>query len=317
MYCSHHSRSGSGPSLIRPPSVRHAVQTLALAAALAACGADVGETTRHGIEVRDGTGAVVRLDSPATRIASLLPPATEWIVAMGAADRLVARTDYDRDPALRHLPSVGGGLTPSVEWLAARRPDVVVAWPDGPTRSLVSRLGAMGIAVYAAPAETIDEALAIALDLGRLVGRETAADSAVAAVHAGLAHVRRSVLDRPAPSVLFLIGLDPLTAAGPGTFVDQLISAAGGRNVLTDLPVHWPPVSLEEIVRRDPDIILVGTVHGIEVETLRRRPGWRALAAVQAGRVHSVDPDVVNRWGPHLHESAQLLADLIHGPELP
>lgn len=289
----------------------------ALAAALAACGTDTGASGGHGIEVTDRTGAVVRLDGAATRIASLIPPATEWVVAMGARDRLVARTDYDRDPALQHLPSVGGGLTPSVEWLAARRPDLVVAWPDGPTRSMVSRLGAMGIPVYAAPAESIDEALAIATDLGRLLGRESAADSAVAAVRTGLADVRLSVRDLPAPSVLFLIGLDPLTAAGPGTFVDQLISAAGGRNVLSDLAVHWPPVSLEEIVRRDPDIVVVGTVHGIEVETLRRRPGWRALAAVQAGRVHSVDPDVVNRWGPHLHESARLLADLLHGMELP
>jgi iron complex transport system substrate-binding protein len=286
---------------------------LALLAGLGACGAPDGGPTQGGIQVTDGTGAAVRLEEPARRVASLMPPATEWVVAMGAADRLVARTDYDRAPALQHLPSVGGGLSPSVEWLAARRPDLVVAWPDGPNRSLVSRLSAMRIPVYAAGAETIEDAFQIAYDLGRLLGREAAADSTVAAVRSGLAGVERRVQGRPAPTVLFLIGMDPLTASGPGTFVDELVRAAGGRNVLADLTLHWPPVSLEEIVRRDPDIILVGTVRGVDLETLRSRPGWRTLSAVRAGRVHSVDPDAVNRWGPQLHESAGLLAALIHG----
>jgi iron complex transport system substrate-binding protein len=279
---------------------------------MVACGAEGDGAHDGGVAVRDGTGQVVRLAEPASRVASLMPPATEWIVAMGAADRLVTRTDYDRAPALQHLPSVGGGLDPSVEWLAARRPDLVVAWPDGPTRSMVSRLAAMDIPVYAAGAETIEDALSIAVDLGRLLGREAAADSAVAAVRAGLAAVELGARGRPSPTVLFLIGLDPLTASGPGTFVDQLVHAAGGRNVLADLTLHWPPVSLEEIVRRDPDVILVGTVRGIDLATLRARPGWRTMRAVRDGRVHSVDPDVVNRWGPHLHESAGLLADLIH-----
>jgi iron complex transport system substrate-binding protein len=297
LFSSHHSRAA----------------VLALLVVLGACGAEPDRAGHGGIEVTDGTGQIVRLGEPARRVVSLMPPASEWIVAMGAADRLVARTDYDRAPALQHLPSAGGGLSASVEWLAARRPDLVIAWPDGPTRSLVSRLSAMRIPVYAAGAETIDEALVIADALGRLLGREAAADSAVAVVRSGLAAVERQVQGRPAPSVLFLIGMDPLTASGPGTFVDQLVRAAGGRNVLADLTLHWPPVSLEEVVRRDPDIILVGTVHGVDVRMLRERPGWRTLSAVRSGRVHSVDPDVVNRWGPHLHESAGLLADLIHG----
>jgi iron complex transport system substrate-binding protein len=253
-------------------------------------------------------------DPPAvTRVASMVPAATDWIVALGAADRLVVRTDFDRAPSLRGLPSIGGGLDPSVEWLAARKPDLVIAWPDGPTRSTTSRLEALGIPVYVAPAETIEDALGIAADLGRLLDLEGPADSAVAAVRAGLARVALSVEDHPTPSVLFLIGLDPLTAAGPDTFVSQLIAAAGGRNVLSEMTLRWPPVSLEEVVRRDPDVVLVGTAVPVDAAALGRRPGWRGLRAVREGRVHAVDPDLVNRWGPHLHESADLLARLIHG----
>jgi iron complex transport system substrate-binding protein len=258
-----------------------------------------------------------RGDPPAvTRVASMVPAATDWIVALGAAHRLVVRTDFDRAPFLRHLPSIGGGLDPSVEWLAARKPDLVIAWPDGPTRFTTRRLEAMGIPVYVAPAETIQDALDIAADLGRLLDLEGPADSAIAAVRAGLARVALRVGDRPQPSVVFLIGMDPLTAAGPDTFVSQLMEAAGGRNILADLTLRWPSVSLEEIVRRDPDVVLVGTALPVDAAVLGRRPGWRGLRAVREGRVHAVDPDRVNRWGPYLHESAALLARLIHGESL-
>ena len=97
------------------------------------------------------------------------------VIALGAADRLVARTDYDDQPAVAHLPTVGGGLTPGVEWLAAREPDLVFAWPDAPSRSLVARLEALGIPVYTAPSETIGEALDVAADVGALLALEPVA----------------------------------------------------------------------------------------------------------------------------------------------
>lgn len=299
---------GRAPTLV----VAGALATL-MAGALA-CAGDAGDRSPAGIQVQDRTGRMLELDEPARRVASMVPAATEWLVAMGGADRLVARTDFDRDPALRDVPSVGGGLTPSVEWLIAHQPDLVLAWPDGPSRSTVGRLEALGTPVYVAPAETVDEALAIAADLGRLVGLEAAADSVIATVLAGLDRVRREAGSRTKPAVLFLVGLDPLTAAGPGTFVDELIRAAGGRNLLHDLRLPWPPVSLEEVVRRDPDVVLVATVAQPSLESLRARPGWRDIAAIRSGRVHAVDPYVVNRWGPRLHESAALLSSLIHGP---
>jgi iron complex transport system substrate-binding protein len=270
-----------------------------------------------GITVTDGAGRTITLTEPARRVASMVPAATDWLLAMGVADRIVARTEYDGSPLLRDVPAIGGGLSPSVEWLAARQPDLVIAWADGPARSTVARLESMGIPVYVAPAETIDQALTIAVDLGRLLGVEAAADSVVATVHAGLDGVRNRVRDRPPPSTLFLIGLDPLTGAGPGTFVDELIRVAGGRNLLGDLRHTWPPISLEEVVRRDPDVIILGSAADPSLDLLRARPGWRSLSAVQAGRVHSVDPIMVNRWGPRLHEAADLLADHIHGPALP
>jgi iron complex transport system substrate-binding protein len=288
---------------------------LAIVALAAGCGAG-GDTAPGSITVTDGTGRSVTLAVPATRIVSMVPALTDWIVAMGAADRLVARTDYDRDPGLALLPSVGGGLDPSVEWLAALRPDLVLAWPDTPNRSLVSRLQGLGFPTYTAPTQTIEDALTAAADLGRMLGDDPAAGDAVRRVRQGLDKVARSVAPRPRPTVLFLIGLDPLMAAGPGTFVDQLLEYAGGRNTLADLQILWPNLSLEEVVRRAPDVIIIGSAGLRDPASLGSRPGWRNLPAVRQGRVHVVDPEMVNRPGPRLHEAAAHLARLIH-PDVP
>ena len=283
---------------------------------LASCRPD-REPASGGISVVDGAGRTVTLDAPARRIVSMMPSVTEWVIALGAADRLVARTDYDDHPAIADLPSVGGGLTPSVEWLAERRPDLVVAWPDAPSRSLVARLEALGIPVYSAPSETIAEALDVAADLGLLLALEGAADSAISTVRAGLDSVRAAVVGRPRPGALFLIGLDPVMAAGPGTFLDELLVLAGGRNVLEGTSHRWPQLSMEEVVTRAPDVVLIGTVAQPDpLAALRGRPGWRDVPAVDRARVHAVDPSRVNRPGPSLHRSAALLADLLH-PEAP
>jgi ABC-type Fe3+-hydroxamate transport system substrate-binding protein len=297
---------------MRPGATAVTGVIFALAGLSTGCGpeASAGDAP---IDVTDGAGRSVRLEEPARRIVSTVPALTDWVVALGAAERLVARTEFDAHPDLSHLPSVGGGLDPSVEWLAAQRPDLVLAWPDAPSRSLVARLDRLGIATYTAPIQTIGDALAVATDIGRLLGAEIAAAEAVARVRVGLDAVEAAVAARPRPSVLFLIGLEPIMAAGPGTFLDELLTRAGGRNALGDLPILWPNLSLEEVVRRAPDVIIVGSAGPADpLRTLRSRPGWRDVRAVQDGRVHGVDPDVINRPGPHLHDAAAQLARLVH-----
>lgn len=278
------------------------------------------EAGRDTVTVTDGAGRILLVRRPARRVVSMMPSVTEWIIAMGGSDRLVARTDYDDDPAVAALPSVGGGLTPSVEWLAARQPDLVVAWPDAPSRSLVARLEGLGIPVYTAPTETVEEGLQTARDLGRILGLEAASAEAVAEVEAGLEAVSAAVAGQDRPDVLFLIGLDPLMAAGPGTFVDQLLVRAGGNNVLADLEILWPQLSLEEVLRRAPDVVVVASAgERPPLDALRNQPGWRSVPAIQAGRVYAVDPNRINRPGPGMDESAARLARLIHGgvPGLP
>ncbi len=284
--------------------------------AAAGCTAPAAETDASGsIEIIDDAGNAVRLATPARRIVSLIPARTDAILALGAADRLIARTQFDTDPRIAHLPSVGNALTPSVEWIAAQRPDLLVAWPDEQSRSVVSRVMQLGIPVYASRVQTLADVQRAIAHLGELLGESVRADSLLHAMEREHERVRDAVAERDRPDVVYLIGMDPVMVAGPGNFIHELVEVAGGRNVFGDLGAMWPQVSLEEIVRRDPGVIVIGVgerTRGSYQARLASSPGWREVAAVRRGRVYEVDAGVFNRPGPSAIAAAAKLAALFH-----
>lgn len=271
---------------------------------------------------RDGAREAERppaAESAPQRIISLIPSVTETIVALGAADRLVARTEFDEDPTLVHLPSVGEGLTPSLEQLAALRPDLVVVWPDNPSRSVVARLTDLGATVYAPEIQTLADMRRTASELGAILGLIDEADSLITAIDGVLERVRRAVSGRPRPVAFYVVWYDPPTTAGAGTYIHDLIEIAGGRNAFADAPGLWPQVSLEEIVRRDPDFVLLpgSDLSRVTAERLRSSVGWRDLTAVRDGAVVELDADLFNRPGPHVAEAARQLALIFHPDAFP
>lgn len=307
------------PGWLTVPLVRRTASCAALLpvvlAGLPACDRPAPEPgTTAAISLIDDSGREVALDAPATRIVSLIPSVTDVIVGLGAPDRLVARTRYDEDPRLAGLPSLEDALTPSIEWLVERRPDLVVAWPDRQARTVVTRLSELGIPVYTSSTETLDDMRRGITNIGRLLGLEARADSLVAALDTAIAAVRARVERREIRDVLYLIGLDPPMSAGPGSFIDELITIAGGRNVMGDAPAEWPPVSVEEIVARAPDVVLIAVASADEsvVERVRALPGIRRLEAVQGDRVRVLDASLFNRPGPGLIEAVTALARAIH-----
>jgi iron complex transport system substrate-binding protein len=268
----------------------------------------------RAVQAVDSGGDTVRLPAPAARIVSLVPSVTETLVAIGAGDRLVARTDYDLAPGLQSLPSLGGGLDPSLEALVALRPDVVVGWDAAGANPLRARLRGLGIPFFAVLVTDTGDVYRAMDAMGRLTARGAAADSLARGVRAEIEAVRASIAGRPPRPVFFLVSADPPMTAGPGTFIVQLIEAAGGRSVFEDAGTEWPTISMEALVRRDPEVVLLPTWEGAtdRVRVLSTRPGWRELSAVRAGRVHALPADEVNRPGPGMGRTARLLRDAIH-----
>ncbi|HEX7091389.1 MAG TPA: helical backbone metal receptor, partial [Longimicrobiales bacterium] len=311
---SHGSRGGHGAPAAIARDARAALALALLLGSAPACAPAGGGAPPAALVVGDDAGRRVALRQPARRIVSAVPSATELLLALGAADRLIARTDYDGDPRIAHLPSLGRDIHPGTEVVLALRPDLVIAQADEAGRGLVAGLDAVGVPVYAADVhrQRVAGIAATARRLAVLIGEAARGGSLAAAIEDGLDSLRRAAPPGPRPSVLYLVWHQPAYAAGAGSYAHELIEAAGGVNVLGDVRLEWPEVALEEIVRRDPDYIVVPSGRdALRPEWLAELPGWRELGAVRERRVIVVDGDLFNRPGPRVVEAARLLADAL------
>jgi iron complex transport system substrate-binding protein len=212
---------------------------------------------------------------------------------------------------------VGGGLDPSVEKIVSLRPDLVLGWETSGRAELHDRLAALGIPMFSVKTEDTTDVFRSIRNLGRLTGRTRVADSLASSLRAQVDGVRASVRGRPAPTVFFVGWYDPPMTAGPKTFVSQVIGVAGGRNAFDDQRALWPNVSIEEVVRRQPDFIVVpeGEEGAAKLESLKTSPGWRELRALREGRTVLIPAELINRPGPRLGEAANAMRDALH-PEL-
>ena len=261
----------------------------------------------------DDVGRDIRLERPARRVLSLLPAGTETFFALGAGDAVVGRTRYDVDSGVVHLPSVGGGLDPSLEAIVALRPDLVVAFETASESRIRPRIEALGIPVFAIQTEDTADIYRNIASLGALVGRGETADSLLSSIRAELSAIRASVSGADRPKVVYVASISPPIVAGPGTYLGELIGVAGGD--LLDVGgaqgAYWPQISLETLLREQPDLLVlpVGSDPTSTIGRLRSEPGWRDLEAVKQNRVALVPTDLMSRPGPRIPEIARLLRD--------
>jgi iron complex transport system substrate-binding protein len=282
---------------------------------MAACHGDqrAAPTTNSAITLVDDAGDTVRLARSAERVVSLVPSATETIIALAAIDRLVGRTRFDVDKAISNVPSVGGTVDASIESIVALRPDLVIGWGKDIQQTIRARLASLNVPVFAMRAEDTSDVFRGIRNLGKMLARDSAAASLSASIRATLDSVRAAVTNRAPRNVMFVIYPDPAMTAGPHTFIDELIGVAGGRSVFRDLPDQWPTVSMEEIVRRQPDLLIVSQTNSASaLAQFRGRTGWRDLPAVRGGRVATVSADLTQRPGARIGEAARALQLAIH-----
>ena len=303
-----------GPTLKPVPGIRW-LQLCILAALLAACeppqGAPSDDATGsdrsdrptapeggYPVHVVDDAGLDHTFESAPRRIVSLVPSATETLLALGLHEHIVGRTDFDVMPELADLPSVGGGLAANLEILISLNLDLVVRFAGESDRGTVDRMTELGIPHFAIRPDGIEDVRAIIGRLGRITGSDRAADSLLADIDAALDLVARRVQGRPVRNVVYLLGGEPPWVAGPDTYISELIVAGGGANVFADLDRLYSPVSLEELIVRDIDLIL--TSEGVAVPP--------ELADVPVERL----PASVEVPGPGLAAAAWAVARLIH-----
>mgnify|MGYP001764813539 CR=1 FL=1 len=280
---------------------------LALVAALAACGR-APERAPTAVTL-DDFGDTVRVGAPAQRVVSLNPVTTELVFALGAGERLVGRTHWDLYPeAARAVPDVGDGMMPNVEAVLGQRPDLVLLYASESNRAAAAQLRRAGIATLTYRTDRIADLARVTPVIAAALGRDAAGRTVVDTVTAALDSLRALPAPTPRLRAFWHVWDAPLLTIGRGSYLSELLEIAGGENLFSDLDAPSPQVTLEEVARRDPDVILAGP-NG--AATLRAHAAWAAVRAVREGRVLVLDTTIVGRPGVRMAEAARHLRALL------
>jgi iron complex transport system substrate-binding protein len=265
----------------------------------------------------DHLGRRVTLSERPQRIISLAPSLTETLYALGAGDRLVGVTSYCDYPAeALTKPKIGDMLNPNLERITAMHPDLVLITKEGNRRDTLTALEHLNIPVFAVETERLDDISRMFRDVGRAVGEAAAGMNLATALDQRVTRVQRAIAGQKVRRVLMVIWLQPMVTVGRGTFLNDLLERAGGRSIADVDSQPWPKLSVEEIVRSDPEYIVVTRSPGFSPgrDELLKLPGWKELTAVKQDHIVSL-PDTVQRPGPRIADMLEMLARAIH-PEV-
>jgi iron complex transport system substrate-binding protein len=254
------------------------------------------------------------------RVVSLSPNTTEAMFAIGAGHALVGRSAHCDYPAdAQKLPSVGGYADPNIEMVLSLEPDLVISerGPAGP--ALEERLRGHGIATFFPATDSIADVQKMLLDLGARFGAEARARELTEAMQARIDRIEAWAKKKKSPTIVMVFDTSPLFVAGPGSYPDELLRIAGGKNLI-DRGGKWPTIDVERLLALDPDVIVDAVV--MEGESgkssrLVKAPGFSELRAVKERRVRRLRNDAPLRPGPRLADGLWELAHAVHGEEPP
>jgi iron complex transport system substrate-binding protein len=265
--------------------------------------------------VQDETGRSVRIPIPVRRVVSLAPSLTESIYALGMENLLVGDTDYcDYPPDAMKKHKVGGAINPSLEEIAALKPDLVLVIKSLNRHETVQQLDRLGIPAYAADPHTVDEIRSSIRRLAEILGNSAAGEVLDAALLQQETALQKKLQIAAPKRVLFVVWTDPLISVGRHTFIADALQRAGAISVV-ESSQDWPQMSLEEMVHLQPEFLVFASGHSEAVsrdmEALAKRPGWNELDAVRH-RKFAVISDAVNRPAPRLFSAVEDLARQLH-----
>jgi ABC-type Fe3+-hydroxamate transport system substrate-binding protein len=297
---------------------------MVLLLALAACGQEsgrdvpdararsVGDTVGAAVaSATDDFGQPLPADASfAARVVSLNPAFTEIAFAIGAGDRMVGRTAWDDRPAAAlAVTDVGAGIRPNVEAVLATKPTLVLLYATAENRAAADALARAGVRTLALRTVTIADFRRASRVLGVALGAASQATALVDSIDVTLGAVREAVRDVTRPRVVWPSWDAPVMVVGNASYEAELLELAGAENVFADREEPVATVTVEEIARRDPSLLLAGPDRATR---LRESATWRAVPAVRDGRIVVLDTAVIGRPGVTIGMAAVSIARALH-----
>ncbi|MBI3582968.1 MAG: cobalamin-binding protein [Nitrospinae bacterium] len=253
--------------------------------------------------------------APPERIVSLAPSVTEILYAIGLEDKIAAVTNFcDYPPQAKEKPKIGGMSNPSLEAVVSAKPDIVVMTTDGNPKEFEERLKQLGIRTYVFKARQFAELPQGIREIGITLGAKEKAYKLAEEIETKLQKPEvRSQKPEVKGKALFIVWLEPLIVAGPGTAIDDALQLLGWENIASDSGIKYPKYSIEEVIHRSPDVILIGKSMGIDMKEISKGllKKLDMLEAVKKGRVYYTG-DVLYRLGPRIIEGIEEMAGYLN-----
>lgn len=266
------------------------------------------------VTIEDSLGRKVEIKERPEQIGSLAPSATETIFAVGAGERVAGVTTADDYPEqVENIEKIGDYQQTNTEKIASLEIDLILQSFDGFTKEQAEDLEEKtGATVVALNPTTVEEAIDSVSTVGKAVGNTEKARVVEERLQSELGQLEQEIESLPEPTVFYELGYDPLFTVGPGSFVQDAIQIAGGKNVTADAQQAYPQYSVEKLLQDDPEYYLAGASSGATVESIVSRPPYSSLQAVQQSKVFVINDDLVNRPGPRIVEGVREIAETIH-----
>lgn len=272
-----------------------------------------------GITVTDMTGRVITLDKPAEKIVALTAADCEILYTVGAGNTLVGRGEYCDYPAeALAVPSVQSGYDTNIEQIIALAPDIVIMSTMAQTKEQIDSLESAGITVIATEAPTIEKVYEAITLIGAVVDKNEEAAAVIGSMKDAFKEIKTKVQTDGEKTVYFEVS--PLEyglyASGSGTFMDELATMLGLKNIFAESE-GWLQVSEEQVIAKNPDYIVTTTMSFDStqnpVDEVLNRTGWNGITAIKNGDVYNADSDAITRPGPRLADAAIELYDFVYG----
>jgi len=267
---------------------------------------------------KDALGREITLENNPKRIVPLAPSLVEVLYYLGLGDRVVGVPDFSYyPPEALEKPKVGSYVDPNIERIISLSPDLVIGTKDGNLPGSVYLLEQANIPVYVVNPRNIRDLISTIDEIGDLCGASEKAHQLVDELNERLESIQTAVASVQRPTVFLQINISPIMTVNKNTIHNDIINLAGGVNMTADEPMTYPRISIEEVISKKPDIILISSMErGGEFEKERKDwMKWMSIPAVKDNRVYLIDSDLIDRPSQRIMDGLEAMARLIH-PEV-
>jgi iron complex transport system substrate-binding protein len=277
---------------------------------------DAGDAVQFPFKFIDFMGREVTVKKEPQRIVSLAPSITELIYALGAGDRVVGVTAFDNyPPEVQDVPKVGDFNGPNVEAIIAQKPDIIFASSLSGKDQMESLQQSTGIPVAVLEARNIEQIYESIQLIGKLTGMQERGQEVIREMQNKIDEISGKTKDLPRVKVFYLLDINGNWTAGKGSFIDELITLAGGENIAADAGGEWVQYSTEELVKKNPDVIIMGAYAG-KIEDVKKAEGYKDTNAVKNDKVFMIsNDDIVSRASNRIVLGLEEIARILH-PEV-